>query len=590
MDFLNEFVAWATRPELNLEEAFCAERLVEVGLEFRRVRHEGLPPTDWEARRDFLRRRRLNPAHRVRITSREARDAYEGLVEMRSLDLSAWEDRPLRDISGLRFLPHFRTLALHRNELTDLSPLAGWRDLRHLALTDDALEDLTPLGELGDLQQLWVRLRLPWPDVAALGRLERLEEIHWSGNLLVLENVPRLPAVRIAEFATGWETVLPSRDCTRLPEMPWVESLILERVHRLDGVTRWPRLRFLAAGGSFRDLEPLTALRHLTHLQLDGDVTRDLAPLVRLPLLRRLVVRGNHPQDYSVLAEAPRLHEVVAEGCQINRMELATLHAVLPKWDEEFATPSPARPGPLAFRAVPHDQLPHHPRWTLEPAASWDGDLELAASENRWMSRRLEQALGKLLGDGWGAVAEWGRAPGSAAVRVASLDAAERLAEIVECIRRVLAAGRWPWLVQLRVDLEESTAATPESGASEEDVVRQELENQRLFKRRQREQQILLEREHRLRLLQQEGQVVDPRRFLAPEAGGEEAAEEGDATTVEVAGDYSLAENLHPLAEQLFVLGVVSAAEFVVSHRCRAAAEHLLHRRPDGAAPETEAA
>lgn len=575
MSVQDEFVKWATSPERTLEEAYCAERLVEQGLESWRLRHAPKNRISFDVQQATANRRRLNPAHRVRISEKDARQGCEGLLESDRLHFSAWKDRPLRDLSGLRFFPHLKHLSLCHTEAPDFSPLEALPALEHLFFNDDVVEDLTPLGSLKSLRELYARVRVPWPKVAAMAGMENLEELHWAGNLLALEEIPRLSRVRQAEFSHGFMADLPPRDCSRLPEMPWLEVLKLERVCRLDGITRWPRLKNLIIGGPFKDLHPLTGLRQLTHLELPGDVTRDLSPLVQLTQLRRLKVQGSHPQDYSVLAEAPRLHEVVADGCKINQMELSTLHAVLPKWDEEFEAEKPRVPGPLEFKVMPHQQQPQNPRAALGAEASWDGDAAMGGSEHGWMQRRVSRALARLIpGKGWGQVNAWAGL-GVISVRLQSMDAAERLADVVEKIRAVLASARWPWQAHLTVCLDEPMEDEDDEEMSPEEEARIELENTRDYQRRRKEEEEYLEREHRLRLQQQEGKAVNPAEFAPPEGTAAVALQDMDAAEDEPE-DYAVEERGHPLADELFVTGMITLDGFYVDEKFRRAAEHLM--------------
>ena len=344
----DDFVAWALSPDRTPEEAYCAERLVEQGRLFwpssSPRRRPGLAPREQVRKR----KRRLNPAHRAQLEEGEVRCAADKLMMMDRLELDSVSDRPLRDLSGLRFLLHFRHLNLNGNELSDAGALRGWTMLESLSIRDEALEDLTPLAALTKLRSLHLRIRGPWPNLKGLEALEELEFFHWCGNLLSLEDIPRLGKVSQAKFEMGPCGNLPVPGVNGLPEMPWLEVLEIDPLFRLDDIIRWPRLRNLIVGGPFKDLRPLAGLRALTHLTFKGEVTRDLSPLARLPELRRLEVRSQHPHDYSVLAEAPKLHEVKAEGCNINKMELATLHAVLAPWEDEFLATQPrARRGPV---------------------------------------------------------------------------------------------------------------------------------------------------------------------------------------------------------------------------------------------------
>jgi len=132
-------------------------------------------------------------------------------------------------------------------------------------------------------------------------------------------------------------------------------------------------------------------------------------------------------------------------------------------------------------------------------------------------------------------------------------------------------------MVQLTVKLGGESAETEtDTELSEEEEVRRELEDYRCYKRRREEEQVILEREHRLRLLQQEGQVVDPRTF-ATDGSGALALEE----STHPLEDLAVEECSHPLAEELFVIGTITLEGFYVSKPCKRAAQHLMRRVTD---------
>ena len=574
----NEFIAWALRPERTLEEAYCAERLVEEGyLHWRRLNGDefrsGIQPSA------SAKQRRLNPAHRVKLNNTILARAAEALASMTCLSLDAHQDRPLRDIHALRFFPQLKILSLHGHEFRDISVLRALPALESVSMSSEELEDFTPISELNLLKVLHLNVRQPWPNVAGLEALAELEVFHWTGNLLPLEEVSRFGKVRIAKLNSGDAGAAPLRDATRLPEMPWLEELEIEGVHRLDGITRWPRLRNLTLGGNFKDLVPLTGLRGLTHLTLKGELTRDLTPLAQLPELRRLLIQSRFPQDYSVLAETPRLHEVAAEGCKINRMELATLHAVLAPWDEEFAAHEPRPCLPCRFLVRDPEGLPAGPRVGPGCRARWQEDAGMRSSELNWFKACLGNELGKLL-EG----ADWGRvravSNGMACITLHKVDAAEQLPAIVDCARQLLRTTALPWHVHVSVDLRDKTQEASAPGGAgedaEEQVVRGKIEDYRSHQHRRAEEEAYLEREHRMRLLAQAGTTIHPEEFAAPEESSLNAA----AADFEVAA-VPAAVDEQPVEGTFWMQGVISEEGFFADARGRAAAEHLMGRRAE---------
>lgn len=585
-----EFIAWALSPERTLEEAYCAERIVEDGyMHWSMANGQGMPP--WDARHKLAKKRRQNPAHRTTLDPVVVRRAAEKLSAIDNIDLSSWDDRPIRDLSALRFFPHLKRLSIYGHEFTDVSVFRALPRLEELALSSEELEDLTPIASLTALKSLRLHLRAPWPVVTGFEALTALELFHWLGNLLPLEEIPRLGQVRDAKFTSGG-CGLPLRNATRLPEMPWLEMLELDGLHRLDGITRWPRLRSLKVDGTYKDLQPLTGLRGLTHLTLQGEFTRDLTPLAQLPDLRRLTVISSHPQDYSVLAETPRLHEVVAQGCKINKMELATLHAVLAPWEDEFAEPEPRPRHRARFTVRDLKEYPKNPRDSLGPESRWEDNKLMASSESHWFVTRLNAALSALLGrKGWGHASC--HATGVGWISLQSLEAAEQLAVVVETTRQLLCTTRLPWHVHFQVSLRDPADHDPDpeerEEETEEQAMQRELEEIRDHKKRRKEDEERLEKEHRMRLLQQEGKPVSPEEFASPEdtrlipAGATAAKVEEDEEDAEEK-EKPAAPKEQTLAQRLWVHGVISEDGLVVDLKTQQAAEHLMGRKAEDTA------
>ncbi len=583
-----EFIAWALGPERTLEEAYGAERIVELGDRQWSIAN-GQPHPSYEQRAKFAKKRRQNPAHRAKLDPAIVARAAEKLSTMTDFSIDSHDDRPLRDLSGLRFFPHLKGLTLYGHEYADISVLRALPKLESLHLNSDELEDLTPIASLSALKNLHLLLRAPWPVLIGFEALTKLETFHYYGNLLPLEDIPRLGQVRDAKFDSGAFCSLPLRNATRLPEMPWLEVLELDGLHRLDGIIRWPRLRNLIVDGPYKDLRPLSGLRGLTHLTLKGEFTRDLSPLAQLPDLRRLTVVSSHPQDYSVLAETPRLHEVIAQGCKINKMELSTLHAVLAPWEDEFAIAEPRPRNRARFTVRDYKELPKNPRESLGPESRWDDDKQMAASECDWFKTRLTSALSSLLGrKGWGRVSAHGNGYGW--ISLTTLEAAEQLAVVVETTRQLLCTTRLPWHVHLNVSLDDPDdwCDDEEEEGTEEQAVQRELEDHRDYEQRRKEEEERLEREHRMRLLQQEGKTVSPDEFASPDdtktiaaSQAENEADDDDADEEESGADDKKEKSL---AERLWMNAIIAEEGIIADTRNRQAAEHLMGRKAEDAA------
>ena len=559
-----DFISWALDPKRTDEEAFFAELLTERGFEAWCSKNIKGWYLDWRDDQEKHRRRRLNPAHRAELEPRDVERAAQMLPTITYLRLGNSYDRPLRDLSGLQFVPHLKHLQVEHSEIPDFSPVSGLVNLEQLQIWDDVVEDLRPLAQLTKLKQLWVNVAQPWPLVDGWNALTELELLSWRGNLFVIQGLGPFPKLNWAILhASASQT--PLRNVTTLPELPVVRRLDLNGIHRLEGIERYAGLQFLKLEGAFPDLTPLTSLTTLTHLDLRSNAILNLGVLCRLPELRSLKLQSYQPQEWFVLTEAPKLHEVETVWCEANVQEVATLQEVLPAWDEDFRLPEP-RPLPEpAFVALEPQQWQQQANPRSEE--NWDGNYEMQCSERGWLERQMQAALDRLFGPGWG-VACYHQ------VQVHKLEAAERLPEIVAVVRQVLAACRHPHMQFIRIELKApALPKQPRPAETEEHRLKREFAEHRAHERQWAEEARLRERQHRWRQLQQEGVKVNPEEF-APEpeplvveeldADNEVDDEEGEP---------------HLLAEQYDLYLDVTEPKLVVHMRSVEVAERLLGRK-----------
>lgn len=566
-----DFGKWALDPKRTDDEAYFAERVVESGLSTWRSRHRQHESWDWEKFHARQKRRKLNPAHRAKLKNTDVARAVEVLPEMTYLSLDAHSDRPIRDLSGLRFLPQLKNLQLGNSEINDLSPLSTLPDLEELHLSDKLIEDLRPIAMLKTLRRLWVSVWRPWPRVDGLDALHNLEFLYWNGSLLVLEGLGPFPRLREAHL-NSWMHNVPVRDATRLPEMPAIEVLIMGDLYRLDGIERYRHALNLTLEGEFRTLEPLTAFTRLTHLSLTNDQPLDLAPLCRLPELRVFNLTGVQPQEFFVLTDAPRLREVNASRCEANDREVATLREVLKPW-EEFQQNPPRPLSPLRFVAenrkdttAATDRLK---KWNDYPDP-WPGNKGMHDSEWNWIVRQLQAALDQQFGKGWGEASQgW--------VRIYSIEVADQLEKFLHTARQVFAACRYPHHVMFSIDLLADWHLTGKDWKDPEEAQRErDRAEDEDFEIRQREEALLREREHRLRQLRQEGAKINPEEFEAPPDPPKIETADPDSNVLE-----SDEEEEHPRADEYRLYADINEEGLFVNVQSIETAERLLNRQAE---------
>ena len=286
----------------------------------------------------------------------------------------------------------------------------------------------------------------------------------------------------------------------------------------------------------------------MTWLRLEGKTFMDLGPLARMPALRELRLERDLPLDLSPLADAPRLRQVWVQGCDIIATELASINALLPPWADDFLLPEPRPLAPVCFLAVDRNRedakriAPKRP--DLRPAF-YDGDLAYAAAESRWFRAELLRRLDGLMGRGWRKREEesshWSShdRPGYVQVHLNRFEDTFRLREVVQVLRELMAAVRFPWSMLLIIephgnldeDMDEIAARDDED--DEAAAAKRDRQERLEYRQYTRERQAFLEREHRLRLQQEQGLPIDPNDFFPPPEPEEtEEPEEDDGAAV----------------------------------------------------------
>ena len=546
----------------------------------------------WEEDRQRKKARRLNPAYQPQIPYGILRERIASIAdEITTLHVDSSEDRLVRDVSFLQFLPNLKSLHLTGGALHSLAPLRELPRLETLMINDYELEDFRPVSACQKLKSIYLCTYMSWPELPDFTELMELAHFNWRGNILLIEQVSCFPALVNAEFHNGFGAGTPLRDFCKLPEMPSLRCLKLEGVARLDGIERFSTLLNLEMRGRFRDLTPLRGLPRLTHLTLNrgdvlhSDLTLDVSPLAGMPELRELEVVTDQPVDFSSLAEAPKLREISRQGWHVkdknlNAMEVNTMNAVLTPWDDEFALAQPRPLPPLVFRAVedPQKMFADKERSTALQAEQKQNP-RLCASEGRWFARKLGSALKKLLGEKGGSVRE----SIDPTITIRTLDAAERMPDIVQVIREALAWSCRARHAMVVVDLDAEWETQGDEWDPEADFKR-EYEDYLHQKKEIAERKAYLERLDQVRLRQQSGATVNPADF-APEdvPPAKEESEDTSAEEVEDSDviDYQEQQKGHPMAEVLWSQLWVFEKGAFVSQQDQAAMEHLMARKAE---------
>jgi hypothetical protein len=532
MNFPDDFRQWVADPARTVDELCAVEVLLELGEGIWKGQHKQYA-TDWDAKARKRKERAGNPAYRPKLNKKMLDQTIEVAHLIKNFSASWHDDRPLRSLEPLRFFPSIEEVGVTL-ETNDFSPLRALPALRRLNFHEPhdggghVIHDLSQLAGL-KIQTLGVGMHTPWPNLRAIGELPELETLSVRANLLALRDVGPLPLVKTATFEPDFHCNTPVRNFLEFPEMPKVKHLRVNSIAGLEGVEKMTELLGLDVVGPYQDLAPLEKLEKLAWLRLEGGRFMDLAPLSRMRGLRELQIVRERPFDLSPLSEAPALREVNVERCAIVRTELAALNAGFLPWNLDFVAPEPRPLAPLRIFTY----KPDHPdvaevRKEKEPDPRepfFGEDHHYRAAEARWFARELQQRMDALLGEGWGDVISYAdRWAGYRHLTFQRFKDILRMEEIVQSVRELLATCRFPWQIMVNAephgdltkDMEEIRAQREEQERDWLDRdydAEQEREEYEEFRRTRRELYERLEREHRLRLLQQQGEEINPADF-----------------------------------------------------------------------------
>ncbi|HEY3663195.1 MAG TPA: hypothetical protein VGL24_08600 [Chthoniobacterales bacterium] len=620
------FVDWALDDVRTREQKYTVEVLVEQGIRHwnsHRKIYESEPFEDSYAR---SRERKLNPAYAPTYSEEGLRKTAESLADLKNWTPSG---HTITNLDALRFFPTLEWVWIHGCGAADLSPLASLPALRKLLLGSlgndfggGPAEDYTFLARCSALREITLGFGATWPDFTGLEKLQQLELLEISGNLLALPRGLSFPKVRKAKL---YCRPLYARAFADFPQVPACEILTLFGAERLDGIEKMPRLRNLTLHGHCRSFAPLTALQHLTWLNVEPldhrdyeTLPRDISPIAQLPALRSFQIGPPHavlpdmPRDYLAMAEAPALRELHVRSCPPVQMEVASIQAGLPPWDDVFLREEPRPLGPLQMVLAP---VLKQPAWEEQFDPGDDGviDLGLRDCESRWVQHFAHRHIAeRVQNPDWGTVGASGTHR-NINLTIESFDVVERLPDIIHAAREVIARLRSDYRGSFGVHLKVKPPQLTPAQQELEDRLQKERDEWE-WEQHRRDKTEYLERLHELELKQQQGVEIDPEEFSPTpegeypqrpkkpageeiggaddEAGfesdeGDGGGEEGEiAVATEPDPPPSLDEEEHPLAANYLCAGTILLDEVWFYSHFRGIGGHLMQRQFDREIPE----
>ncbi|HEY1770827.1 MAG TPA: hypothetical protein VGG02_11305 [Chthoniobacterales bacterium] len=616
-------VAWALDNARTREQRLTVEVLVEQGIRHWNSKRKIYHSESLEESMARKRERELNPAYEPFYNEEGLRQTAESLA-----DLKNWwpTGHTIVNLDALPFFPSLEWVWIHQCRVIDLSPLARLPALRKLLLGSlgsdfgcGPTEDYTSLGRCASLREITLGFGATWPDFTGFERLTELEMLEISGNLSALPRGLTFPKVGRAKL---YCRPLYVRSVADLPLLPACESLTLFGAEQLDGIENMPRLRNLTLLGHCRSFAPLAALTDLTWLKVQPDaevdlakLPRDIGPIAHLPQLRFFEIGPLYdiwrdmPRDYAPLAEAPALRELSVRYCPPVQMEVAAIQAGLVPWDDVFLLPEPRPLPPLRMIMAPHNLNPTHHVDQPDPGDPGLIDLGLRECEGRWVTHFAQRTIAERLGN-----SDWGEAKANGlhrgiSITIQSFDVVERLPEIVEATREILARLRADYLATFGIHLKIKPPTLTPAQQAVEDKWR-EQQDEEYFDQVRRDQAEYLERLHELELKKQQGLEIDPDDFSPspygapaktpagaaaeddePEFEIDENDDEEDDGGIAIATDRDpevdiFTEHDHPLYDSYLCAGSITLEEIWFYSHFRGIACHLMQREPDREIPD----
>jgi hypothetical protein len=130
-----DFLRWVTDPARTNDELFTVELLIERMRPWQHWPFHDRQP-DFETKLKTMKARKPNPGYRPALPLDELEALQERADTVTHFSSNGASDRPLRDLTALRFFPALENISISSVALTDLSPLAPLAKLNWLTLME----------------------------------------------------------------------------------------------------------------------------------------------------------------------------------------------------------------------------------------------------------------------------------------------------------------------------------------------------------------------------------------------------------------------------------------------------------------------
>ena len=434
---------YARSPRLTPDETYTVELLIErVRDEFDETYWE-----DWSERGDARRNSNYEPTFSPDHVAPAAEEL--SAVSWLSFQRLCDDERPVRDIAALRFLPRLSALVLINNLVSDLTSICSCPELRRLHLNENPIRDISPLAKCTNLEELHLG-DCPIQDFSPLQVLPNLSELSISiDQIEAFKQVKRLPHLKKLEFGLeGFESF------DGFPEMPELRVIRSADVEKLDGLQHFPKIQNLVnLSGQLDSLDQLRNLKGLTHANFISSQVKSLEPLANLHALCDLSISTDARKlDLSPLESIASLHELSIRCAGENPAGLDKLKTSLLPWDTKFRAAKPRHTPSLELHVV--DQRAFEIYDTEKPFNVAPEENEcLLSSELEWLDAQLETFLAAdfRADNDYTIPIKWNGAR-SRTVVLYSDASVNAFSKIVLGIQDILSNAKQDWIIYLQSD------------------------------------------------------------------------------------------------------------------------------------------
>lgn len=417
------FEEYASRTDLTDDEKYTVELLIESArCDFEPGYYQG----EW-AERSAERRA---PGYLPAYDQKYVKPAAAALADRTWLSFQRLrtDERPIRDVNALKYLPNLEGLVLCDNEISDISVLSHCRKLRRLHVGRNPIHSFAPLEQIPDLR--WLEISVD--------------------QIPAFKQLSQLPAVRRLAFERGR-----LESFVGFPAMPELRLIWGTGVNSLQGLQQFPHLQNLVNfGGEMDSLEPLRGAKQLTHLNINASSIRSLEPLAGLTELRDVFISTEAESlDLSPLEGLPNLHELGIRCAEEEPTELEALQTKLTSWDVEFRAAMPRHKPSYDIELIDQATFDAYEANVEYNVGHEETNEAMLTSERDWLTDRIKAWLDERLRENEEYVIPLQLHDGrSQTVVLLGELGAHYVGETIPALQSMLAECRKDWIIFLQVD------------------------------------------------------------------------------------------------------------------------------------------